>query len=52
MLSNSLFLQVKVAADVELKQKDFVWTKGVADKPVDFDDKDYSILDGGKTIKV
>ena len=37
---------------MELKAKDFVWTKGVANHPVDFDDKDFSILDGGKTIKV
>ncbi|XP_063676239.1 uncharacterized protein LOC134812668 isoform X1 [Bolinopsis microptera] len=45
-------LSVKVNGDLDFKTKDFVWTKGVADAAVDFDDKDFSILDGGKTIKI
>ena len=39
-------------SDDEFEAEDFKWVRGVANKPVDFEDEKFTLQDGGKTVKV
>jgi hypothetical protein len=43
---------VKVIGDAKFAADDFKWDSGLVNTPMDFSDSRFTLLDGGKSIKV
>ena len=48
----SVFSQVTVIGDGDFSERDFTWVSGLVDTAVDFSNDKFTLLNGGKSLKV